>query len=91
MWLDNFVFKGYALLNLKLEYVVRCFLHFIIAPTATNFCLFSLTQLHQLILAIHAQGESPDNSLETYTFNFTYKGDDLSSCSILRKDNKTNE
>jgi len=48
-------------------------------------------QLRQLILAIHADGASADSALETYTFHFTYKGKDLSGCSILRKNNKTNE
>jgi hypothetical protein len=55
------------------------------------FYLFSLTQLRQLILAIHADGASPDSALETYTFHFTYKDENLSGCSILRKNNKTNE
>jgi hypothetical protein len=61
------------------------------ALTTTLFYLFSSTQLRQLILAIHADGASPDNALETYTFHFTYKGEDLNGCSILRKNNKTNE
>jgi hypothetical protein len=52
---------------------------------------FFCFQLRQLILAIHADGASSDNALETYTFHFTYKGENLSGCDILRKNNKTNE
>jgi hypothetical protein len=62
-----------------------------ITPTTKYLYLSLLMQLRQLILAIHAEGASPDNALETYTFHFTYKGKDLSGCSILRKNNKTNE
>lgn len=63
----------------------------VVAWLKSAFDAVSKKYLRQLILAIHMDGTSPDNALETYSFHFTYKDENLSGCSILRKNNKTNE
>jgi hypothetical protein len=73
----------------QIKDIVKYVINFITAQTITEFHLFSLTQLHQFILTIHAPWASPDNIIESYIFQFTYKSKVLGVCSILRKDNKT--
>ena len=52
------------------------------------FDAFSKKYLRQLVVAIHAEGAGPDEALETYSFYFTYKGNDLSTCNIQREKTK---